>query len=57
VGIRTVMGLGIDFSYRNFKNIIKISKQSALTVSQQTFKINQQLEIGTTGLALAGLCQ
>jgi len=42
---------------RNNTNInIKISKQSALTVSQQ-FKINQQLVIGKTGLALAGLCQ
>lgn len=38
-------------------NTIKISKQSALTVSQQFNEINQQLVLDTSGYALARLCQ
>ena len=38
------------------QNTILISKKSALTVSQK-LSINQQQEIGKTGLALAGSCQ
>jgi hypothetical protein len=38
------------------QNHYKISKKSALTVSQQ-LSINQQQSIGMAGLALAGSCQ
>jgi len=55
-GAAIVAWVGEGEAWQPNKNYIKISKQSALTVSQQ-FKINQQLVIGKTGLALAGLCQ
>ena len=52
-GILSCATININGEEQNF---IKLSKQSALTVSQQ-LSINQQQEIGKTGLALAGSCQ
>ena len=55
-GARLVATVGKDEQWQQNKNYIKISKQSALTVSQQ-FKINQQLVFGSNGYALARLGQ
>ena len=46
----------LNYAKKQKHNIINFSKKSALTVSQQ-IRINQQLEIGGIGYALACLRQ